>query len=117
MSYIEKEPLLRILGDLREEWKGTFTVDGVKMAIKIINEAPTVDLLELDSLNDIETSAEQEKRGVWRRMHRQFNCSHCNAVIDEREDAGLYGMIKFGERKPYCYWCGSLNDFERRANE
>lgn len=55
-----------------------------------------------------------EKRGTWLKMYRQYQCSCCGAVIDERDDNGLYRMIEFGERRPYCYWCGSFNDFERR---
>lgn len=58
----------------------------------------------------------EKKQGKWRRMYRQYQCSSCGAVIDERQDNGLYGMINFGERKPYCYWCGSCNDFERSEN-
>ena len=54
------------------------------------------------------------RHGEWRRMYRQYQCSSCGAVIDERQDNYLYGMIDFGERKSYCYWCGSCNELERR---
>ena len=54
------------------------------------------------------------KRGVWYKMYRQYQCSSCGAVIDESSDNRLYGLINFGEQKAHCYWCGSLNDFERK---
>lgn len=101
MNYIAKEGILPILEKLREEWKGTFTVQGIEMAMLIIEDAIAADVAPT-------------KRGVWRKMYRQYQCSSCGAHIDANEDAYLYGMIEFGERKPYCYYCGSLNDFERK---
>ena len=83
--------------------KGATVLDMAINVIKMVQEAPTADVVE-------------KKRGKWRRMYRQYQCSSCGAVIDERQDNGLYGMINFGERKPYCYWCGSCNDFERSEN-
>ena len=54
------------------------------------------------------------KKGKWRRMYLQYQCSCCGAVIDKREDNRLYGGIEFGEREFHCYWCGSLNELERK---
>ena len=43
MTVIDKEPILEKLNVLANEWVGTFTVDGIKMAIKLLEDAPTIE--------------------------------------------------------------------------
>lgn len=66
-----------------------------------INKTPTEDVVAI-------------RRGKWRKMFLQYQCSACGKVVDMRHDYNLYALIDFGEKiYSFCYGCGSRNELER----
>lgn len=43
---IDREKLLYELRDLGDTWKGTFTYDGISMAMVKVKQAPAVDIMD-----------------------------------------------------------------------